>query len=50
MRVFLCLAIVALLAGCSAVERPVGAGSGRDELPASPCACGEPFYTGGVWL
>lgn len=41
---FLCL----LVGGCAdSFEKPIGIGGGRDDFPASPCACGEPFYVDG---
>jgi hypothetical protein len=49
LRVILLIAVVGLGA-CAPVEWPKSTGSGMDDLPASPCACGEPFYRNGQWL
>lgn len=38
-----------VLAGCgigNAGDEPRGVGTATDDLRRSPCACGEPFYSG----
>lgn len=53
MRV-LFVAVMLVCGGCSAFssekELPVNTGSGRDEFPRSPCACGAPFYVDGKFV
>jgi hypothetical protein len=45
------LIILGTLASCSNMEKPVGIGSGRDDMKKSPCACLDIYdYKKGGWL
>ncbi|MDR0483928.1 MAG: hypothetical protein LBH40_01425 [Alphaproteobacteria bacterium] len=51
-KLVLALILMGILSGCSSnLEKPVGIGSGRDDLKKSPCACLDIYdYKKGGWL
>lgn len=50
-KLFVILIILGALSGCSNMEKPVGIGSGRDDMKKSPCACLDIYdFKKGGWL